>query len=123
MGYEMKGTVTEIFPMQTLGSKGFQKREFRIKEKSDNKWPNFVAFQLVKEKCNLADSISEGDEVNVHFNISGRIWDKGDGSPTRCFIENQCWKLDILKKAQSVPSVAEPPPDAGAEEMIDDMPF
>lgn len=124
--YEMEGTVTEIFPTQTFGSKGFQKREFRIKEKSDSQWPNFVPFILTKDKCSLADSITEGTEVKVHFNISGRIWDKGDGKPTRCFCENQAWKIDILKKGKpNVPLPAEPEydnlGDGGMED--DDIPF
>ena len=120
--YEMTGTVTEIFPTQTIGSKGFLKREFRIKEKSDSQWPNFVSFVLTKDKCNLADSLTEGAEVKVHFNINGRIWDKGDGSPTRCFCENNCWKIDILNKGKPLPPPAEPPQDAGIESE-DDMPF
>ena len=123
--YEMQGTVTEVFPTQTVGSKGFQKREFRIREASDGKWPNIVAFVLTKDKCSLADSIQEGAEVNVHFSISGRIWDKQDGSPTRCFCENQCWKIDILKKGRPsapMPSVAEPPSGI-ADIDADDLPF
>lgn len=104
--YEIEGIVTEVFPTQTIGSKGFQKREFRIKEKSDSQWPNFIPFILCKDKCTLADSLTEGSEVKVHFSLSGRIWDKGDGSPTRCFCENQAWKIDILKKGK--PKTPEP---------------
>lgn len=121
--YEMTGTVTEVFPTQTIGSKGFQKREFRIKEKSTSQWPNFVPFILVKDKCSLADSLTEGAEVRVHFDISGRIWDKGDGSPTRCFCDNQCYRIDILKKGK--PST--PPPAEPSEEDVggidEEMPF
>lgn len=120
--YEMTGTVTEIFPTQTVGSKGFQKREFRIKEKSDSQWPNFVPFVLTKDKCVLADSLTEGAEVNVHFSVSGRIWDKGDGTPTRCFCENQCFKIDILKKGKPMPTVAEPPAEVEVAD-TDDLPF
>ena len=123
--YEMEGTVTEVFPTQTVGSKGFMKREFRIKEKSDSQWPNFVPFVLTKDKCTLADSLTEGAEVKVHFSLSGRIWDKGDGSPTRCFCENQAWKIDILKKGKpNVPAPAEPEDDLGAADVGDeDIPF
>ena len=121
----MIGTVTEVFPTQTVGNKGFQKREFRIKEKSDSQWSNFVPFVLTKDKCTLADSLTEGTEIKVHFNISGRIWDKGDGSPTRCFCENQCWKIDILQKGKpNVPPPAEPPADFGdVSADPDDIPF
>lgn len=123
MKYEFTGMVTEVFPTQTFGSKGFQKREFRVKEKGDNQWPNIVPFTLVKDKCSLADSISEGTEVTVHFALSGRIWSKDDGSPTRCFCENQCFKIDILNPGR--PTVATPPDGIGGadEAGMDDMPF
>ena len=123
MKYEFIGTVTEVFPTQTFGSKGFQKREFRVKEKSDSQYPNIVPFILVKDKCSLADSFTEGAEVKVHFNLSGRIWAKDDNSPTRCFCENQCWKIDILQ--QGKPNAPEPAePDEGeVVEGGDDLPF
>lgn len=124
--YEMTGTVTEIFPTQTIGSKGFKKREFRIKEASEGtSWANFVPFILCKDKCTLADSLTEGAEVKVHFNISGRIWDKGDGSPTRCFCENQAWKIDLLKQGKpNVPPPAEPDNnDTMVDDSVVDMPF
>lgn len=121
---EFTGTVTEVLPTITVGSKGFQKREFRVKEQSDSQWPNIVPFILTKDKCSLADSLSEGAQVKVHFNLSGRIWDKGDGSPTRCFCENQCWKVDILNKGKpKVPSPAEPPEDMLGDGDPGDMPF
>ena len=119
MSYELTGAVTEVFPTKTVGSKGFQKREFRVREKSDSQYPNFVAFVLTKDKCNLADSLTEGTEITVHFNISGRIWDKGDGSETRCFVELQAWKIDIIKPANQVAAdTAEP---EGVEDI--DVPF
>ena len=122
--YEFVGTVTEVFPTQTIGAKGFQKREFRVREKSDSQWPNIVPFILTKDKCSLADSLSEGAEVKVHFNLSGRIWDKQDGSPTRCFCENQCWKVDILQQGKpNVPSVAEPDDDDIPVGDPENMPF
>ena len=123
MKYEFVGTVTEVLPTQTFGSKGFQKREFRVREKSESQWPNIVPFILTKDKCSLADSLTEGAEVKVHFSVAGRIWDKGDGTATRCFCENQCWKIDILQQGKpNVPPPAEPDDvDVGAAD--DDLPF
>ena len=123
MKYEFIGTVTDVFPTQTIGAKGFLKREFRVKEKSDSQWPNIVPFVLTKDKCSLADSLSEGAEVKVHFSLSGRLWSKDDNSPTRCFCENQCWKIDILSKGKpAIPEVAEPD-DGDMMGGEDDMPF
>lgn len=121
MKYEFTGIVTEIFPTQTIGTKGFQKREFRVKEKSDSEWANIVPFYLTRDKCAMADSLTEGAEVNVHFSLSGRIWDKGDGSATRCFCENQCWKIDILSKGK--PNTSSSGNDIEYEEDTMDVPF
>lgn len=122
--YSFTGTVTEIFPTQTVGSKGFQKREFRVKEAKEGQWGNFIPFVLTKDKCSQADSLTEGAEVTVHFSLNGRIWDKGDGSPTRCFCENQVWKIDILKKGKpNVPPPAEPEGDFGDVGDDTDVPF
>ena len=74
MKYEFTGTVTEVFPTQTVGKNGFQKREFRVREKSESQYPNIVPFILTKDKCSLADSLTEGAEVKVHFGLNGRIW-------------------------------------------------
>ena len=122
MKYEFVGTVTEVLPTQSYGSKGFQKREFRVKEKSESQWTNIVPFVLMKDKCSLADSLSEGAEVKVHFSLAGRIWSKDDSSPTRCFCENQCFKIDILQKGKpSVPEAPEPTDDGFGSD--DDIPF
>lgn len=123
MKYEFTGTVTEIFPTQTFGSKGFQKREFRVREKSDSQYPNIVPFTLTKDKCSLADSLTEGAEVKVHFSLSGRVWQKDDSTPTRCFCENQVWKIDILQQGKpTIPTVPEPEVDDGIAD-DDNLPF
>ena len=126
MHYEFTGTVTEVLPTQTFGANGFSKREFRVREDRDSQWANIVGFVLKKEKCTLADSLAEGMKVNVHFNINGRIWDKGDGSPTRCFVDLDCWKIDILSKGQTataVPTPADPPSSLSEDAALEDIPF
>ena len=121
MKYEFIGTVTEVLPTQEIGSKGFKKREFRVREQSDSQWPNIVPFILTKDKCSFADSLSEGAQVKVHFALSGRIWDKRDGSATKCFCENLCFKIDIIKKGK--PSVPEAPEPSGDDFGDEDVPF
>ena len=108
----MTGIVTEVFPTQSVGTSGFTKREFRIKEDKDSKWPNFVAFTLKKDKCSLADDLTEGVKITVHFNVEGRIWDPDNGKPTKCFIDLTCWKIDILASLKpTVPTTEEPEGD------------
>lgn len=120
--YEFTGTVTEIFPTQSIGTNGFTKREFRVKEEKDSQWPNICGFILKKDKCSLADSLSVGAKVKVHFNLEGRIWEP-EGKPSRCFVDLACWKLDILDKGKpKVPPPAEPTSDFDDGD-VTDMPF
>lgn len=126
MNYELKGKVVEVFPIQTFGANGFQKREFRVREISDSKYPNIVPFILKKDKCAIGDSLYEGAEVNVHFNLNGHLYDKGDGTPVRCFCDNECWKIDLLSAPKSSSRIEpiEVPEETSFEDATDeDIPF
>ena len=126
MNYELKGKVVEVFPIQTFGANGFQKREFRVKEDGESKYPNIVPFILKKDKCSIGDSLYEGADVNVHFNLNGHLYDKGDGSPVRCFCDIECWKVDLLSapKQKMKPAPIEVPEDASFEDVADEaLPF
>ena len=41
------------------------------------------------------DNYAIGDEINVHFNLSGRLW-SGNGKPEKCFTSLQAWKIDSI---------------------------
>jgi single-strand DNA-binding protein len=66
--YEMQGTITKILEVQTF-SKGFTKREFVVT--TDDKYPQLIKFECVKERIGLLDTAKEGDTVNVQFRIRG----------------------------------------------------
>lgn len=120
MNYEFVGTVTEVFPSKTVGQKGFQKRSFRVREDKESKYVNIVEFTLKGDKCALADSISVNDKVKVHFAVSGRIWAPED-KPTRCFIDLECFKIDIMQKI-ATPSMPDVPSMDGFSDG-EDIPF
>lgn len=79
MQYEYSGKVEVVGPTQTVGSKGFQKREFVVQTEG-SKYPCPVKFTLKKDKCSLGDSLRPGMDVTVKFAIEGRMWD-GRGTP------------------------------------------
>ena len=60
---------------QVFSSK-FKKRDFVIKTKDGN-YDQFLKFQLVNDRCDLIDKYKAGQEITVHFNLSGRGYDKG----------------------------------------------
>lgn len=69
MKYEIQGTIKIVFDTQTFNS-GFQKREFVITT-DDDKYPQDIKFQAVKERCELLDQCRPGDRVKLAFDIRG----------------------------------------------------
>lgn len=125
---EFTGSVVKVGEVESFGSKGFTKRNLIIKEaREDDKWPNIVPFVLTKDRCSLADGIGEGAKVKVSFVLNGRAWDKGDGSPTRYFCDNQVLKLEILDMGASAGASKVPAPAEPGEESFEggdeDLPF
>jgi len=68
--YEVKGAVKFVGEMETLGAKGFTKREL-IVTTPDEKYPQDLKIEFVKDNCSKLDSISVGDEVTVGVNLRG----------------------------------------------------
>ncbi|NHN35750.1 DUF3127 domain-containing protein [Pseudomaricurvus alcaniphilus] len=96
--YEIQGVIHSIGATTEYGNNGFTKREFVIKltgEGENSAYPNHVALELIKDKCALMDAYNVGDEINVHFNFSGRLW-SGNGKPERCFTSLQAWRIEAV---------------------------
>jgi len=86
--FELNGTIKVIFEEQTFGS-GFNKREFVIT--TDEKYPQDIKFELVKDKTQLLDAVNKGDKVTVSFDVKGREW-KGN-----YYVNLNAWKLSPVK--------------------------
>jgi len=54
---------TQTFPS------GFSKREFVIQ--TDEKYPQQVKLECIKDRCSLLDGIRENDQVSVRFAVRG----------------------------------------------------
>jgi hypothetical protein len=94
--FEVQGQVHSIGDTTEYGNNGFTKREFVIKltgEGENPDYPNYVALELVKDKCALMDQYQQGDEVIAHFNLSGRLW-SSQGKPEKCFTSLQAWRVE-----------------------------
>ncbi len=128
--FEIQGVVHSIGATTEYGNNGFTKREFVIKlsgEGENPAYPNHVALELIKDKCSMMDSYKIGDEIKVHFNLSGRLW-SGNGKPERCFTSLQAWRIEAANAAAQDPYGAydQTPPaeDYGSVPSgYDDVPF
>ncbi|MFL0807860.1 MAG: DUF3127 domain-containing protein [Oceanobacter sp.] len=124
--FEVQGVLHSIDETKTYGQNGFTKREFVIKltgEGENPKYPNYVAMELIKDKCALMDAFNPGDEVVAQFNLSGRLW-SAQGKPEKCFTSLQAWRVE---RAGADNTFADSMPDDGfaqsAPNYDDDVPF
>lgn len=126
MSFEIEGQIVKIYDTQKKSDK-FQAREFVIKT-SEN-YPQFIKFQLTQDKCDLADSYNEGQQIKVHFDLRGREWND------KYFTNLNAWRLEnVTAETEAPPTPAEPGLDAfepvqvqGSQEVkaedFDDLPF
>ena len=85
MSLQLTGTIKVIFQTETYPS-GFTKREFVVTTKEQ--YPQDVKFELVKDKTAILDSLREGQEVTVHFNLRGSEYQG------KYFVSLQGWKVE-----------------------------
>jgi len=125
--FEIQGLIHSIGDTTEYGQNGFTKREFVIKltgEGENSDYPNYIALELIKDKCALMDNYKISDEISAQFNLSGRLW-SGNGKPEKCFNSLQAWKIDSLGSAQAVGGQEPPPGDysQNSPDFDDDIPF
>ncbi|MDQ8193927.1 DUF3127 domain-containing protein [Coraliomargarita sp. SDUM461004] len=110
--YELSGTVKVIFDEQTFGS-GFNKREFVVTT-TDDKYPQDIKFECLKEKVELVDKLNTGDKVKVTFDINGREWNE------KYFVNLKAFRIEAAGAAGG--NNDEPPPFDPADEILDEEP-
>jgi len=124
MAYDLTGKVKLIFEAKTFGS-GFTVREFVVTVE-DGKYPQDICLQFVQDKVSLLDTIEEGQEVTVSFDIRGREYNG------RYFNNLQAWKIDAGEGASATPVTGaddEKPPvsdkdvPADFDDYEDEIPF
>jgi single-strand DNA-binding protein len=108
-----KGTVVQVTPLQTISDK-FRKQDFTIKT-FDEKFPQFLTFQVVNDKCDLVRNLNAGDVVEVSYNLRGREWTSPEGV-TKYFNTVEAWSISL--SSQPVQTTQAP-----SNENDDDLPF
>jgi len=96
--YEVSGTIKVIFAEQSFPS-GFTKREFVVTTAAD-RYPQDLKFELVKDKCNLINSFTEGQEVTVSFDIRGNEYNG------KYFVNLSAWKVQSGSQGGGQPASA-----------------
>jgi hypothetical protein len=108
--YEFEGTVKEITDVQTFAS-GFTKREFVVTD-TDERWPQDIKFNAIKNNCALLDTVKKGDTVRVTFSLRGNLYNG------RYYTDLQMFKLE---KLEADGTSSEPIPQPADEFPVDDI--
>ena len=83
---EVKGKIKVIFETQTFDS-GFTKREFVVTI-PDDKYPQDLKIEVIKDKCLVLDKYNVGDDVTVSINL------KGNEFNGKYYVSLVGWKID-----------------------------
>ena len=110
---EVNGKIKVIGETQTFGS-GFTKKELVIT--TDDQYPQHIAIDFVKDKCDLLNGYSVGQNVKVSINLGGREWINPQGV-SKYFNSLTGWGIE---KSQGVPEPFSPPTIVEQES---DLPF
>ena len=113
----IQGKVVRVLPTQTVGEKGFQKREIHVEIDSDSKYPQVIGLEAQGDKVSLLDGINPNDIVSFEINLRGREW-SGQYDVVKVFNTLSIWKVEVKVKA------TEPTTPAPAPSQTDsDLPF
>lgn len=89
--YTITGEIVKIGLTEAVSDK-FRKREFVIKDSSDN-FPQVISMQCCQDKVTLLDNLIVGSNVTVTFNLKGREWIAKDGT-VKYFNTVEAWKIE-----------------------------
>ena len=111
--YELEGKIKLIEDTRSFPS-GFTKREFVVT--TEERFPQDIKLECVKDRCDLLNEYQTGDEVKVSFNLRGNEYNG------RYYVNLNAWR--IVKKASEPASEA---PEYVPEESLpgddEDSPF
>lgn len=127
---EIKAKIEKIFSTQNI-TQTFKKREFVVEYADNPQYPEFVKFEVIQDKCDMLDQFTEGQTINISFNLKGRKWTDPQGQ-VKYFNTLQAWRL--TPETAAAPAAADnggtPPPPAATDEPdwlnsddSDDLPF
>ncbi len=108
----ISGKIIEINETQQV-SENFKKRFFIVEYKENPQYPQYLQFELIKERCSIIDDFEVGQMVEVSFNLVGREWKDREGKK-KYFNSLQAWKLEELENEDD---------NSGNDDSGDNSPF
>ena len=120
----IKGHIYKIGETQVISDK-FKKREFIIytKETTSTGYDieNYINLQVTQDKCTLLDKFATKQEVEVKYNIGGKLWKNKEGIE-KCFNSLTAWRIDAVGVTTTVAAPA-PVTTPAVDDGGGDLPF
>ncbi len=101
---EIKGKVHEIGAIQQV-SETFKKRDLIVEYAENPTYPEYIRFEALQDKTALFDTLKQGDDIEVSFNLRGRPWTNKDGV-TSYFNSLVVWRITALTNTAAAPAAA-----------------
>jgi hypothetical protein len=117
--FKFKGIAYKVGNVETISDK-FRKREFIVTDGADQ-YPQYIPFTFVNDKCDLLESIAEGQEVEVSFSLKGREWTSPQGQ-VKYFSTIEGFAITASSSPAFAPNVAPSAPGSGHTD-DSDLPF
>jgi hypothetical protein len=118
--FKFKGIAYKVGNVETISDK-FRKREFIVTDGADQ-YPQYIPFTFVNDKCDLLESIAEGQEVEVSFSLKGREWTSPQGQ-VKYFSTIEGFAVTTTSTPAFAPQAAPSAPGSGHTDDQDDLPF
>jgi hypothetical protein len=103
MSSKLNGVVYSVGATQNVSEK-FSKREIIIVDES-GKYPQHIAIQFTQDKCNDLNGIAPGQEVEISYNLTGKLWLDPKTQVEKCFNTLNGWKIEAVGNAPVAPQV------------------
>ncbi len=115
--YDLTGTVKLVTDQQTFDS-GFTKREFVVTTE-DERFPQDIKFECVRDKCSLLDGVEPGQRVAVTFDLRGNEYNG------RYYVNLTAWRIEAAagtqeEGAEGAPADEGPPLDQIEEPVLEE---
>jgi hypothetical protein len=123
---ELQGKIKVIGETQSIGDKGFRKRELVIT--TEEQYPQHILVEFIQDKTDLLNSFQVGQPIKVGVNLRGREWINPQGE-AKYFNAIQGWRIENLQQVQAPIGTAVPPADPFepatdlSEDEPNDLPF
>lgn len=120
---EAKGVCHFVGETQTIGSKGFKKKTFVIKEEGLSEYPSYLSFSLKQDKCSLVTEKNKGDILSVVGYVEAREWIDPNTNIPKYFTDITAVKVSVESTPSVEESTSDDVDDVDTSDMIEDCQF